>query len=201
MSLTKPTTYTGKRKHKVLSLQDKLKLMAKLENGASVVSVCAEFGIAKQTVSSGWLFRFCKCHNVVNRKMCGESLSADTAAVEPFRKAIDDIVKEESLDLSRVYNADETGLFWGALHENTEVCNSIKNALRRKISKECVSALLCAHTDGSGMLKLCSSTRVNKLTQLKTSFSSCMFITTIQKVHGILETSLQIAFIIVQCQK
>lgn len=49
MSLSKPTL--NKRKHKALSLHDKLCVIEKLEKGASVASICVEYGIANQTVS------------------------------------------------------------------------------------------------------------------------------------------------------
>lgn len=50
MSLSKPSV-GQKRKRKTLSLHDKLSVIEKLEKGISVSSVCAEYGIAKQTVS------------------------------------------------------------------------------------------------------------------------------------------------------
>ncbi|KAJ4447492.1 hypothetical protein ANN_09499 [Periplaneta americana] len=209
MSFSKPAASSGKRKHKARSLHEKLKIIENLENGAAVASVCAEYRIAKQTVSdirkkksellsfalkcnvdketcrvkrigiavtgveiqaaaerlakqlgvngftasAGWLFRFCKCHNIVNRKVCGESLSADASAVEPFKKKLHSIMKEEGLGLNQVYNADETGLYWHSLPDNTQASKSIRNTPGRKISKERVSALLCANADGSHILK------------------------------------------------
>jgi hypothetical protein len=36
--------------------------------------------------SSGWLFRFRRRRNISSKKICGEILSADLEAVEPFRK-------------------------------------------------------------------------------------------------------------------
>jgi len=50
MSLSKPSQ-SKKRKHMSLSLNDKLCVIEKLEKGASVSSICAQYGIAKQTVS------------------------------------------------------------------------------------------------------------------------------------------------------
>jgi len=49
MSLSKPSQ-GKKRKHMSLSLNDKLCVIEKLDNGASVSSICARYGIAKQTV-------------------------------------------------------------------------------------------------------------------------------------------------------
>ena len=36
--------------------------------------------------SPGWLFRFKRRHNMTNKKIYGESLSANNETVEPFRK-------------------------------------------------------------------------------------------------------------------
>lgn len=50
MSLSKPATGV-KWKHTALSVVDKLKLIEQLENGASVATICTQYGIAKQAVS------------------------------------------------------------------------------------------------------------------------------------------------------
>ncbi|XP_060846462.1 tigger transposable element-derived protein 7-like [Rhopalosiphum padi] len=230
MSLSKPSQ-GKKRKHMSLSLNDKLCVIEKLVKGASVSSICAQYGIAKQTVSdirkkkddirkfvlklnvekessvvkrmrlpldqslddavykwfcqlrstglavrgveiqaaadrlakqlninnfkasSGWLFRFGRRHNITNKKICGESLSADNEAVEPFRKKLNDILKAENILPSQLYNYDETGLYWRALPDSTQASKADKNTPGRKISKDRVSALLCANADGSHMLK------------------------------------------------
>lgn len=230
MSFSK-SSQCKKRKHISLSLKDKLCVLEKLEKGASVASICAQYGIAKQTVSdlrkkkdeirkfvlkfnveketsdvkrmrlpldqslddavyrwfcqlrssglavrgveiqaaaerlaknldinnfkasSGWLFRFRRRHNMTNKKICGESLSADDETVEPFRKKLNDILKAENILPSQLYNYDETGLFWRALPDCTQASKAEKNTPGRKISKDRVSALLCANADGSHILK------------------------------------------------
>jgi hypothetical protein len=64
---------------------------------------------------------FHNCHGTTNRKMSGESLSADTDQVELFRQYIKDLIKCESLTLSQIYNVDETGVFVRDVPENTLV--------------------------------------------------------------------------------
>lgn len=230
MSLSKPVD-CKKRKHVSLSLNDKLKIIEKLEDGATVSSICTEYKIAKQTVSdirkkkdnlrkfvlkfnvekeassvkkmrlpsdpslddavykwfcqlrssgmtvrgieiqaaaerlakqlnitgfkasSGWLFRFRRRHNITNKKVCGESLSANVDEVEPFRIQLDELLKTGQIQLSQLYNYDETGLYWRALPDTTQASKAEKNTPGRKISKDRVSALLCANADGSHMLK------------------------------------------------
>lgn len=50
MSLSK-LSQSKKRKHKSLSLNNKLSIIEKLEKGTSVSSICVQYSIAKQTVS------------------------------------------------------------------------------------------------------------------------------------------------------
>lgn len=230
MSSSKPS-HGKKRKRKSLSLNDKLRVVDKLEKGTFVSSICAQYGIAKQTVSdmrkqkdeirkfvlkfnveketsvvkrmrlpqdqplddavykwfcqlhssgmavlgveiqaaanrlakqlninnfkasSGWLFRFRRRHNITNKNVCAESLSADNEAVEPFRKKLNEILKAENILPSQLYNYDETWLYWRSLPDSIQTSNADKNPPGRKISKDRVSALLCANADGSHMLK------------------------------------------------
>lgn len=103
--------------------------------------------------SDGWLFRFRHRHGIVNRRMYGESLSADTTSVEPFRKKINTLLEEESITRAQLYNADETGLFWRSLPENTQAYKHDSTTPGRKLCKDRLSALLCANVDGSHSLK------------------------------------------------
>jgi hypothetical protein len=45
-------------------------------------------------------------------------LSANLEAVEPFRKKLNDVIKNEGYQLSQIYNFDETGLFGRNLPDN-----------------------------------------------------------------------------------
>ncbi|KAK3870809.1 hypothetical protein Pcinc_024003 [Petrolisthes cinctipes] len=45
--------------------------------------------------SSGWLWRFRQRHGKSNKPVCGESLSADVEAVEPFCEKINELIKSE----------------------------------------------------------------------------------------------------------
>jgi hypothetical protein len=49
-------------------------------------------------------------------------LSADLETVEPFRekKKLNAVIKNESYQLSQIYNFDETGLLWRNLPDNTQ---------------------------------------------------------------------------------
>jgi hypothetical protein len=53
-----------------------------------------------------------------------------------------------------IYNADETGLLWRALPEDTLASWGERKVMYWKIGMEWVQALLCANADWSHMLRL-----------------------------------------------
>ncbi|KAL4101114.1 hypothetical protein QTP88_021134 [Uroleucon formosanum] len=116
-----------------------------VEIQAAVDRLAKQLNINNFKASSRWLFRFRRRHNITNKKICGESLSADNEAVQPFRKKLNDILKAENILPSQLYNYDETGLYWRALPDSTQASKTDKNTPGRKISKDRVSALLCAN--------------------------------------------------------
>lgn len=124
-----------------------------IEIQAAAERLTKQMGLEQFKASSGWLFRFRRRHNISSKKICGEILSADLEAVEPFRKKLNDVIKNEGYQLSQIYNFDETSLFWRNLPDNTQASKAEKTTPGRKISKERVSALLCANADGRHLLK------------------------------------------------
>ncbi|KAK9679157.1 Tc5 transposase DNA-binding domain [Popillia japonica] len=101
--------------------------------------------LAKQEIKnfkgiSGWLFRFRRRHNIKNKKICGESLSADVEAIGPFRQKLNDILKTENIEPLQLYNYDETVLYWRALPNSTQASTAERNTPGRKTSKDQVSA-------------------------------------------------------------
>jgi hypothetical protein len=57
-----------------------------IEIQAAAERLSKQMGHKQFKASSGWLFRFRRRHNISSKKICGEILSADLEAVEPFRK-------------------------------------------------------------------------------------------------------------------
>lgn len=102
--------------------------------------------------SSGWLWRFCKRHGIVNKRTYGEALSAPTEEIEPFKQQLTEVIDDKELLSCQIYNADETGLIWRSLPENTQAYKNEKSTPGRKISKERISALLCANSEGTHRL-------------------------------------------------
>lgn len=104
--------------------------------------------------SQGWLDNFKKRHGIRSRDFCGEKLSADEASADSFREELKKILEEEGYDADFVYNADETGLNWKALPNQSLVARHEENAPGYKARKERVTVMLCANSTGLHRLPL-----------------------------------------------
>jgi hypothetical protein len=102
--------------------------------------------------STGWPFRFRNRHGIANRKLCGESMSADNVGVQPFRENCRKIVEEGDLPLSQVYNSAEMGSFWKAVPGNTQANKQDDSVPDGKLNKERITILVCANADRSHRL-------------------------------------------------
>lgn len=106
------------------------------------------------TASAGWLDRWKKRYGVRQLSVCGEKLSADTAAVEPFCRLIKELMDKENLTLDQVYNCDETGLNFKMLPAKTLASKEEKSAPGHKKSKERLTILACSNATGNHKPKL-----------------------------------------------
>ncbi|KAJ8953792.1 hypothetical protein NQ314_007205 [Rhamnusium bicolor] len=107
------------------------------------------YGDKNFNASRGWVANFRKRYGIRRLKICGEKLSSDTAAVEPFINELDQTIKSLKLQPSENYNADESALFWKLLPDSTLVSSTEKTAPRRKTSKERLTFLAKCNSDGS----------------------------------------------------
>ena len=121
-------------------------LMAKAE------SLAEGLGIEGWHCSAGWLDRFKKRHNIVFKSICGESMSVDPTVVNQWTT---DVLPKlvQNYHPRDIFNADETGIFWRLLPDKTmafrgETCSGGKR------SKERITGLVCANSDGSEKLPL-----------------------------------------------
>jgi hypothetical protein len=112
------------------------------------------YGNDNFNASRGWIANFRKRYGIRTLKICGEKLSADQSAVEPFINELNQVITNQSLQPSQIYNADESGLFWKLLPDRTLVTSTEKTAPGRKTSKERITFLTCCNADGSHRLKL-----------------------------------------------
>jgi hypothetical protein len=112
------------------------------------------YGNGNFNASRGWIVNFRKRNGIRTLKICGEKLSADQSAVEPFINELDQVIKNQYLELSQIYNADESGSFWKLLPDRTLVTSNEKTVPGRKTSKERIIFLTCCNADGSHRLEL-----------------------------------------------
>lgn len=106
------------------------------------------------TASVGWLDRWKKRYGVRQLSVCGEKLSANAAAVEPFCRQVKEMMEKENLTLDQVYNCDETGLNFKMLPAKTLASKEEKSAPGHKKSKERLTILACSNATGNHKLKL-----------------------------------------------
>lgn len=71
--------------------------------------------------SPGFLGKFKKRHGLRALSVQGEKLSADTEASTEFIQKFSKLCCDNGYELDRVYNADETGLYWKMLPNRTLV--------------------------------------------------------------------------------
>ncbi len=78
-----------------------------------------QFGVSNEFKASvGWLQKFIKRNEVLYKKICGESASVDlTVSNEWINSKLQNILS--GYEMCDVYNADESGLYWRALPNNT----------------------------------------------------------------------------------
>jgi len=72
-------------------------------------SYAETLSVSDFTASDGWLSNLKKHHNLVFRKICGESASVDEGICDDWKVKLQDLLCEH--DPKNVFNADETGLF------------------------------------------------------------------------------------------
>ena len=104
--------------------------------------------------SDGWLWGFHDRHGLRDTQLRGEAGGADTAGAEVYWVQLNELIKKEGLLMSQVYNANETGLFWRSLPNNTRASKDEQVIRGKKMSKERILALCCASADGIHRHKL-----------------------------------------------
>jgi hypothetical protein len=99
------------------------------------------------TFSPGWLYKFKRRNGIKERKLHGEESSADLNAITEALPLLKD--KCASYPPERIYNMDETGLFYRLEPDRTLATQRLSG---RKKNKERLSIALCANSDGSHKL-------------------------------------------------
>lgn len=104
--------------------------------------------------STGWLWRFCKRHNIRQLSMQGEKLSSDRPAADHFIPDFQEFVHDNDYCLDQVFNCDETGLYYKLLPKKTLAAHFEKSADGRKTQKERVTISACSNVTGTIKLPL-----------------------------------------------
>jgi hypothetical protein len=86
---------------------------------------------------------------VLQTQKSAEKVIGGDVSVGPFQVKYRKIVEEEDMSVSHIYSEDGMGLFWMAVPENTQANKKYNSVPGRKLSKECLTALVCANADGS----------------------------------------------------
>ena len=107
--------------------------------------------------SSGWLQRFKEQHTIVQKKICGESASVSTEMCDLWMEHTLPTLLD-GYELKNVFNADETGLFYKLLPNET-LCFKNEPCHGGKHNKDRVTVLVGANADGSVKLVIGKSKR------------------------------------------
>ncbi|XP_018801307.1 PREDICTED: tigger transposable element-derived protein 4-like [Bactrocera latifrons] len=102
--------------------------------------------------SSGWLDRFKKRHTICFDKICGESASVDQSVTNDWLLQTWPTISN-NYSMGNIFNAEEKGIFYKMLPDKTheikgETCSG------GKISKERITAMICANASGTVKRKL-----------------------------------------------
>lgn len=106
-------------------------------------------GIEDFKASEGWLTKFKQRHNIKQYLKQGESASAPISELPLYREELKNVTNQ--YQLSDIFNADETGLFWKM--EPYRVLSTGPVA-GRKASKERITVMLTCNASGTEKLKL-----------------------------------------------
>lgn len=102
--------------------------------------------------SNGWLDRFKKRHNINWGRVSGEARDTDLTICDEWLLNEWPKIREGYADCD-VFNADETGLFYKLLPDQTLKFKNEK-CVGGKLSKERLTVFVCANMDGSEKRKL-----------------------------------------------
>jgi hypothetical protein len=98
--------------------------------------------------SSGWLQGFKNRHGIKVRVVHGESASVNAEIVEDGRRKLREVLREYSPD--RIYNMDETGLFFRLEPNKTLATGPVSGT---KKGKQRITVALCSNADGTDKLQ------------------------------------------------
>ena len=116
----------------------------------NVKLLASELGISKNTLqfSSEWLHKFKNHNRIHQKKLYGEADSINNTTIIEALLLLHE--KCATYPLERIYNMDETGLFYRLEPDRTLATKRLSGC---KKNKERISVALCSNADGSHKLK------------------------------------------------
>uniref|UniRef100_A0A6A7FQA5 Tigger transposable element-derived protein 7 n=2 Tax=Hirondellea gigas TaxID=1518452 RepID=A0A6A7FQA5_9CRUS len=103
--------------------------------------------------STGWLHKFRDEHDLESNKppqVVAAEQSYTVGETDCLLGKVQTLMTEENLSEHQLYNADETGLFWKSMPNNTL---EMKMLPAWELNKQRITSLLCANADGSHRFK------------------------------------------------
>ncbi|XP_043477997.1 jerky protein homolog-like isoform X2 [Leptopilina heterotoma] len=101
--------------------------------------------------SFGWLDRF-KKRNAIQFTLQGEKLTANVDSAIEYCFQFQNLISEENYNLSLVFNADESGIFWKSLPEID--VNDKQNFQGQNQTTDRITCLFCGNADSTYALPL-----------------------------------------------
>lgn len=104
------------------------------------------------SASIGWLDKFKKRHNIVQKAICGESAAVNLELSENWQiHVLPNLISQ--YNANDIFNADETGVFFKCLPNKTLAFKN-ENCFGGKNSKERITVMVCSNMSGSEKIKL-----------------------------------------------
>jgi hypothetical protein len=105
------------------------------------------------SASNGWFNRFKIRISLHNLKLTGEAASADIHAASTFPAELAKLIEQSGYCASKIFNVDETTLFWKKMPETTFLAKEDKTAQGHKPAKDRLTLLLGGNASGDFKLK------------------------------------------------
>jgi hypothetical protein len=95
------------------------------------IKIASTKGTENFLASNSWISHFKQCHSLVFKKLARESAAVDINAMDLWFERLLELL--EGYEAQGIYNADETGLFFNCLPDQTlalkgETCHGGKSA-------------------------------------------------------------------------
>lgn len=98
--------------------------------------------------------KFKRRHGIRQLSIQGEKSSCNFEDIQNFPKQFQSFITNHAYTLQNIYNADETGLNWKTLPGTTLAAEYESSAAGFKVSKERLTAMMCANANGTHRLPI-----------------------------------------------